>query len=45
MIHKFRQLGYNIVLDVHSGGVHLVDDCTFDILDLIDESMGEECPA
>ncbi len=45
MIHKFRQLGYNIVLDVHSGGVHLVDDCTFDILDLIDENMGEECPA
>lgn len=45
MIHKFRQLGYNIVLDVNSNGVHLLDDCAFDILDHIAEDMPEECPA
>lgn len=44
MIHKFRQLGYNIVLDVNSNGVHVVDDCTYDLLDFIDESMTEQCP-
>ncbi|MGN1120435.1 MAG: thioether cross-link-forming SCIFF peptide maturase, partial [Oscillospiraceae bacterium] len=45
MIHKFKQLGYNIVLDVNSNGVHLVDDCTFDLLDYVDENMAETCPA
>lgn len=45
MIHKFKQLGYNIVLDVNSNGVHVVDDCTYDLLDYVDENMTEECPA
>lgn len=45
MIHKFRQLGYNIVLDVNSNGVHVVDDCAYDMLDLVDAPMTEECPA
>ena len=44
MIHKFKQLGYNIVLDVNSNGVHAVDDCTYDLLDLVDENMTEELP-
>ncbi|MBQ4165930.1 MAG: thioether cross-link-forming SCIFF peptide maturase [Oscillospiraceae bacterium] len=45
MIHKFKQLGYNIVLDVNSNGVHLLDDCAFDILDHVGDSMTEACPA
>lgn len=44
MIHKFRQLGYNIVLDVNSGGVHLMDNCAFDMLDHLGAPMEEECP-
>jgi len=44
MIHKFRQLGLNIVLDVNSGGVHLPDDCAFDMLDFIEPPMSAECP-
>lgn len=28
MIHKFKAKDLNIVLDVNSGGVHLVDDLT-----------------
>ncbi len=44
MIHKFKQLDLNIVLDVNSGGVHLLDDCAFDMLDFIEPEMGEECP-
>lgn len=34
MIHKFRQNGMNIVMDVNSGIVHVVDDMTYDVLDV-----------
>jgi uncharacterized protein len=32
MIHRFRQNGMNIVMDVNSGIVHVVDDVTYDVL-------------
>lgn len=41
MIHKYKLNGYNIVLDVNSGAVHIVDDIAYDLLDFIDENMGE----
>lgn len=44
MIHKYSMNGYNIVLDVNSGGVHVVDDLTYQILDDVCEPMDEECP-
>lgn len=34
MIHKFRQNGMNIVMDVNSGIVHVVDTMTYDVLDI-----------
>ncbi|MDY3006992.1 thioether cross-link-forming SCIFF peptide maturase [Anaerococcus porci] len=37
MIHQYRAKGYNIVLDVYSGSVHLVDDITYDIIELFDK--------
>lgn len=37
MIHKFSLLGTNIVVDVNSGAVHVVDDISFDILDYYDQ--------
>lgn len=36
MIHRFRQNGMNIVLDVNSGIVHVTDDVTYDILGVYD---------
>ena len=33
MIHKFKQNGMDIVMDVNSGIVHVVDDMTYDVLD------------
>lgn len=33
MIHKFSQRGINIVLDVNSGAVHVVDQVAYDVLD------------
>jgi len=37
MIHQYKLGGYNIVLDVCSGALHVVDDVTYDII----ESMNE----
>ena len=38
MIHQYKQGGYNIVLDVCSGSVHVVDEVAYDII-----AMFEEC--
>lgn len=38
MIHSFKQNGYNIVLDVFSGSVHLVDEATFDIINMYEST-------
>ena len=32
MIHQYKLNGYNIVLDVYSGSVHLVDEVAYDII-------------
>ena len=32
MIHQFKNNGYNIVLDVNSSSVHVVDDVVYDVL-------------
>lgn len=46
MIHQFKNNGYNIVLDVHSGSVHVVDDMTYDVIELLDSGLTpEEVPA
>lgn len=34
MIHQYKLNGYNIVLDVFSGSVHIVDDLAYDIIAL-----------
>lgn len=32
MVHQYKNNGYNIVLDVNSGSVHVVDDMVYDII-------------
>ena len=44
MIHKYKLNGLNIVLDVNSGGVHLVDELTYDLLDNVCPPFEAECP-
>ncbi len=44
MIHKYKLNGFNIVLDVNSGGVHIVDDLTYDLLDNVEPPFDEKCP-
>ena len=36
MIHAYRSNGYNIVMDVNSGAVHVVDDVVYDLIELLD---------
>ena len=37
MLHLYKNNGYNIVLDVNSSSVHIVDDVVYDVLELLDE--------
>lgn len=36
MIHQYKSNGYNIVMDVNSGAVHVVDDIVYDVLPLME---------
>lgn len=42
MIHQYKNNGYNIVLDVNSGSVHVVDDIVYDVIELLEKKMPEE---
>lgn len=44
MIHKYKAKDINILLDVNSGGVHVIDDITYELLDYIEPPFAEECP-
>ena len=42
MIHSYKLLGLNIVLDVCSGAVHVVDDVAFDLINLFESKSKQE---
>ena len=46
MVHCYKNNGYNIVMDVNSGSVHVVDDIVYDLIPLLEplvkEKAGEE---
>lgn len=44
MIHRFSLNGYNIVVDVNSGAVHILDDVAFGLLEFISPPMEQQCP-
>ncbi len=37
MIHQYKNNGYNIVMDVESGSVHIVDDLTYDLIEALND--------
>ena len=45
MVHTFQCLGVNIAVDVNSGAVHVLDELTYHLLELVEPPMGEHCPA
>lgn len=41
MIHQYKNNGYNIVLDVYSGSVHVTDDLCYDVIACLNEQNEE----
>ncbi|MDU1265972.1 MAG: 4Fe-4S cluster-binding domain-containing protein, partial [Peptostreptococcus sp.] len=42
LIHKYNMNGYNIVVDVNGGAVHVVDDVTYRVLDYYEDKKVED---
>ena len=42
LIHRYQNNGYNIVLDINSGCIHLVDLVTYEVLPYIEEGISQE---
>lgn len=42
MVHQYKNNGYNIVLDVNSGAIHVVDDISYDVIELFETNTTEE---
>lgn len=41
MIHQYKNNGYNIVMDVNSGAVHVVDDIVYDMISMVEPLVKE----
>ncbi|MGF0033404.1 thioether cross-link-forming SCIFF peptide maturase [Bariatricus sp. SGI.154] len=41
MVHQYKNNGYNIVMDVYSGAVHVVDDVCYDVIACLNEREEE----
>ena len=41
MIHQYKNNGYNIVMDVNSGSIHVVDDIVYDMISLVEPLVEE----
>ena len=42
MVHQYKLNGYNIVLDICSGSVHVVDEVAYDIIAMYKSKTQEE---
>ncbi len=42
MIHQYKLNGYNIVLDICSGSVHVVDEVAYDIISMFEDKSRDE---
>ena len=45
MVHQYKNNGYNIVLDVNSGSVHVVDDIIYDMIPLYKDFSKDDIAA
>ena len=42
MIHQYKNNGYNMVLDINSSSVHVVDDMTYEVLELLNAGKTDD---
>ncbi len=45
LIHEYKNNGYNIVLDVNSGSVHIVDELVYEIIGILDKELQKDAEA
>ena len=45
LIHRYKSNGFNIVLDINSGCIHLVDEVTYEVLPYLEEGLHTEAIA
>ena len=45
MVHQYKNNGYNIVLDVNSGSVHVVDEIVYDMIPMYENKSLDEISA
>ena len=38
MVHQYKNNGYNIVMDICSGAIHVVDDVVYDVVALFEDN-------
>ncbi|MCI9142854.1 MAG: thioether cross-link-forming SCIFF peptide maturase [Lachnospiraceae bacterium] len=41
MIHQFKNNGYNIVMDINSGSIHVVDEIVYDMIQVVETLVNE----
>jgi len=42
VVHVYKNNGYNLVLDVNSGAVHVVDDVVYDLIPVLEQAVREK---
>ena len=42
MVHQYKNNGYNIVMDINSGAIHVVDDVVYDVIALYEDHSRQE---
>ncbi len=42
LVHRYRNNGYNIVLDINSGCIHVVDELVYEVIGLMDQGLEKE---
>ncbi len=44
MLHQYQLNGYNIILDVNSGAVHVVDELAYRLAQMLEPPLSDSCP-
>ena len=44
MLHQYQLNGYNIILDVNSGAVHIVDELAYQLAQMLEPPLADSCP-
>ena len=43
VVHCYKNNGYNIIMDINSGAIHVVDDLAYDMVQVLEQPVMEGC--